>query len=315
MSTSVLPLPSPTAPEPRRLERNAGYLVAVPAVTAVLVILALIRLPLPQEPPPLPMKVVVQLEEPPEPEPMVEPEPEPQPVEEPPPMPEVVATRPDSDEQGEEIVDPVKAEEPPATRELVLEQPLDEPVPTPPNIVDWVPNVDEAEQIAALREELNQAREQLDAKAREVREFVIKQEVSSAARDFELSSDGGTEGAIRLLNLQDHFPEAIIEQIKARYGIRYDHRYTTPSAGRGFLNAATTEAGSFSNTQRPGYYEVLVLSPKAIHAMSLLEREAMLDKGFEPRRDRVRKVVFGIVMNRQGEYDLGVTDLEIERVR
>ncbi len=121
-------------------------------------------------------------------------------------------------------------------------------------------------------------------------------------------------GAIRMLDLEG-FPEHVVRKVLARYDIQFDHRYTKPTAGRNFLNAAMTADGNYTNEQAEGYYDVLVLSRKAFSMMASRELEALTRRGYDPKRSRVLKIVFGIVLDSDGDYDLAVTDFEAENIR
>lgn len=297
------------------IERRTGIYLALPLVLLLMHLIATIRIDIPRPRDPIPMKILVEAI-PPEPEPElpppVPPQPEEPPEEEPPPPPpDAVATRPGSDEQGTEIVDPVKGETS-SLADVVLNRPvLNAP---PARIEDWVPNTDQAAELQVIRNQVAQKAEALEQAAKDIRSNLIRNEVQSAARDFILSSDGGMEGAIRLLNIEG-FSNDIIQPILERYAITRETRFTQPTGGRGFLNAAVTESGTYRNVDKPGYYEVMVLSPKALNMMTTREIDALNAKGYDPKTSRVRKVVFGIVMNSRGEYDLGVTDLEVESIR
>ncbi len=294
--------------------RYLGYTVAVPLVVLLLFILTLIEIRRHEPTRSEPMRVTMEIEEPPAPEPPPEeqtPEEEQLAELDPVPFDQVVATRVDSPEDDTEpIRDPVQGEQR-AAEELVAE--LESP-PPPTSVEDWVPTTDQMADLRALQSEVSRERSSLERAAKEMRESIIRREVSSAARDFELDTDGGTQGAIRLLKL-DGFPEHVVEEVLARYRITFERRHATPSAGRGFLNAAQTSSGTFRNLDREGYYDVLVLSTYAMTYMASRELEALQRKGYDPGTTRVRKITFSIVMNSEDQYDLGVVDLEVERVR
>ncbi len=296
-------------------ERRAGLSLAIPIVLFFLFVLNVFTLPVPREEKPLPMKILVE-REPPEPEPprMFEPEPEPETEEEPViPEFEVAATRVDSTEEGEEIVDPEEGEpEPTQQEELVIEDPVTQPPMA--TLRSWVPTTDESAELQQLEEVAEQQQEKLDTKTNELREYIVRREVQSAAKDFELNSDGGLHGAIRTLDVEG-FPPETVTKVLDRYGIAYERRFTKPAGGRNYLNAAVTEKGTFRNVNKPGFYDVLVLSNKAVHMMTTKEIDALNERGYDPRTARVRKIVFGIVINNTGEYVLGVTDLEVEQIR
>lgn len=288
------------------IEHRAGLSIAIPLVTLALFLLSIFQLPEKAEPP-IPMKILVERTPPPEPvpEPVEIPQPEPEPQ-----INEVAATRVESQEDGETIEDPVEGDIFPAN-EMVIEEPQTQQPPT--TLADWVPTTEEAVELRALRELANEQRERLEAQAKELREDIIRAEVKSAAKDFELNSDGGLDGAIRTLDVEG-FPEHVVIPVLKRYGITYERRYTSPAGGRNFLNAAVTEQGTFRNVQKEGYYDVLVLSNKAVAFMTTKEIEALQERGYDPRTTRVRKIVFGIVQM-QDLYDLDVTQLEVEQIR
>lgn len=298
-------------------ERHFGLAVAVPAVLAMLGGMALIHIQDPKPPEPLPMKVLVLRETPPPtPEPRPEPEPTPEAIVTPPPEPlePLAATRQDSQEDGDEILDPVPPQEsePVSTQDIKFPEP--ESAEVPASIEDWAPTDEEAALLAQLREEAQQRAAELQQRQSELQEFVVREEVKSAARQFELDSDGGLNGAMRMLEL-DHFPKEIVIPVLRRYGIRTERRYTSPTAGRGFVNGAITEDGTYTNVEQAGYYEVMTLSAKALNFMATAETEAMMEEGYDPRNSRVRTIVFTIIKTDDDQYELGVSKLEVEKIR
>ncbi len=291
------------------MERQLGFCVAVPLVALALFVLSIVNVRIHVEPPPEPLKVLYEIAEETPPEPEAPPAPA-QPIPPPPPM-ELAATRTNSDESGVEILDPVVGEDSPAAPNPLAELAVQQPIA----IQDWIPTTTDVAELESIRDEAQRDRMQLERTAGDIREFIIRNEVLSAAKDFELNSDGGTQGAIRLLNLEGGFPEEIVKRVLNRYGVKFDHRYTKPAAGRNFLNAAQTTGGNFTNVEKEGYFDVLVLSQKALAMMTTREIEAMQRRGYDPVNTRVRKIVFGIVMRNDGEYDLDVTAFEAERIR
>lgn len=314
----------------RWLDRNAGLLIAMVLVPSLLGAMIFIRVPPPEDNEPIPIKVLYEAETPPEeeeektePEPAPEPEPEPEEPAPPPPMDplmmETVATRPGSQEQGDQIVDPVPGEpaDGSATGEedgMDPEQPGSDEEEGPVSLQDWVPTTDQAAELQAIGSEVAGHGRTLQTRRQKLRESIIRAEVVSAAKDFELSSDGGMEGAIRTLNI-DGFPQEIVDEVFQRYDIIYERRHIKASPGRNFLNAATTGSGTYRNVAKEGFFNVMTLSPKAMSFMVKLEVEALQARGFEPRNTRVRKIIFGIVKDKHNRFDLGVIDLETEKIR
>ncbi|MCC6547406.1 hypothetical protein IT570_09585 [Candidatus Sumerlaeota bacterium] len=179
---------------------------------------------------------------------------------------------------------------------------------------DWSPTNDEAAQLDQIRSEVAQNKKELSQRATKVRESNIRMEVDSAMKDFKLNSDGGVEGAIRLLNV-DGLAPAKIQPVLDKYGISFERRHTKPTSGRGFLNSAATSRGTFRDVSTEGYYDVMVLSGRAVHFMATLETEALMNRNYDPATTRIRKITFGIINNGQGELDLGVIDLQVEQIR
>jgi hypothetical protein len=293
-------------------ERHLGMLVAVPSVTALLILFNFIYVKIEEELPPefadtlFSDTMFVDMEMPP-----VPPDPDPNKLALPPILTEVAATRAGSQEKGDQLVDPVKGETD-ATADVLFEEatPPSEPVP----INEWVPTAREAVELQSIKEKVSDETRSLAERASKLRENIVRMEVVSAAKDFELNSDGGLEGAIRLLSIDGHDP-ATIKPLLEKYGISYERRYTKPVGGRGYLNAAATEKGTFRNVDKEGYYDVLVLSTRAVAYMASLETNALSARNYDPATTRIRKIVFGVVDNGRGELDLGVTDLQVEKIR
>jgi hypothetical protein len=299
------------------IERNVGLCIALPVVTLSMAALAVIRpIPVPPPAPPLPMRVLI--EQFPEQELVLEPDPieEPDiPEEEPPPMVnpepvEVIATRPNATETGDIIRDVS-----PMETQVDSADALDDP--TLASFVNWEPSAQDVADIQAIQREIAREAALLEQRRQDLQRSLLRNEVESAARDFQLSSDGGSAGAIRLLDTSS-FPDYIVRPILERHGMTFERRYTRPVHGRNFLNAAVTDKGTFSNVSAEGFYDVLALSPKALAIMAAREQMAMRERGYDPRYTRVIKITFGIVKpdcHECPEYDFGVVDIEVEQIR
>lgn len=219
-------------------------------------------------------------------------------------------------ERGEEITVIISSSSDAHTLTETVEGTNDKmpPPAEPTTLRNWAPTNEEAEQLDQIRNEVAEDRKELNQRATKVREANVRMDVDSAWKDFQLNSDGGLEGAIRLLNVDKFAPEKV-QPILDKYGITFERRHTKPSAGRGFLNAASTDRGTFRDVSTEGYYEVLVLSGRAVAYMATLETEALNRRNYDPATTRIRKITFGIVDNGRGELDLGVTDLQVEQIR
>ncbi len=293
----------------RRLEKYVGYIVALYVVTIVFVLLSQFVIVIKPKEKPRPFTIMVE----PAPE-LPAPEPPEETIElespEPPPINEVAATRENSTEEGEMLVNPVEGERTQADELLFEEQTQ----PAPATIQSWIPNIQEQAEINALREHESLVSQSLEQRQNAIAEKLVRMEVVSSARDFTIDTDGGIAGAIRLFDIEG-FPDHVVRMVMERYDIIYERRYVKPSPGRNYLNAASTNDGTYTNRQEEGFYNVLVFPSKTLSQLAVKETSALMDQGFDPRGTRVRKIVFGIVKNDRNEYDLDVVDLEVEKIR
>jgi hypothetical protein len=188
--------------------------------------------------------------------------------------------------------------------------------PPAPTVESWRPATPEENQrLERLREEVLDARDAMENRQTDLKGQINRLAVESAGREFLLNSDGGRAGIIRTIDVGD-FPESVLVPVLGRYGITIEYRYVEPDpAARTFLNAAVTSEGTFTSTQQAGYAEVFVCSPKAVSMMATMETQAIMARGLDPGRTRVRSVTFGIVMDADGRHAMGVTNLETEQVR
>lgn len=129
-------------------------------------------------------------------------------------------------------------------------------------------------------------------------------------------SDEGPQGAIRELTL-DGYPQKVVDGIMDRYNLHVTMQTVKGGRrGQSFLSSAASGGDQYFGgmTVPAGVYEVFQLSRETVALMSRLEEKALCDRGFEPLRARVIRIVFGIVETKNGEYALGVKSLEAESV-
>lgn len=258
-------------------ERHLGMLVAVPLAAALLIVLKFIYVQIAPDLPKefadtlYPEAIALDMEMPVA--PPTPPDPDPMKLALPPILTGVAATRVGSQEKGDQIVDPVKGDSESAANTL-FDEGSTETDSAPVAMNDWVPNTEQAAELQSIKGTVASETRSLAERANKLRENIVRMEVVSAAKDFELNSDGGLEGAIRLLSIDGHDP-VTIKPLLDKYGISYERRYTKPVGGRGYLNAAATEKGTFRNVDKEGYYDVLVLSTRAVAYMASLETNAL----------------------------------------
>lgn len=127
----------------------------------------------------------------------------------------------------------------------------------------------------------------------------------------------GPEGAIRELDLEG-YPKDIVDDVMDRYGLQIVmQEMPAGRQGQSFLSSASRGGNDryFGGmTAEAGVYEVFRLSRQSVAEMSRLEEQAIKERGMEPMRTRVIKIVFGIVKAKSGSYDLGVKTFEAEAV-
>ncbi|MEQ8821481.1 MAG: hypothetical protein RLY93_14680 [Sumerlaeia bacterium] len=208
---------------------------------------------------------------------------------------------------------PIQEPQPEAVSEMV--ELLEESRPSPASIADWRPRSQaDYAAVRALSSRMEQQKSQMRQELESLEVQAHRLRVETAGRAFKLASDGAAQGVIRTLNLDSVGEEAALS-VMQRYDIRMTTRYvsgTNPQMKSGFLNAATTSGGTFTDQLTEGVADVFILSTLAISRMASLETQALMERDFDPRRSRIRRVEFGVVVNQNREWDLGVIDIEIE---
>jgi hypothetical protein len=170
------------------------------------------------------------------------------------------------------------------------------------------------QQIERELRELNKRRSEQEVALGHLRMRVRRFETQVQGQKWILDSDGGRTGAIRTLNVE-HFPEEVVAEVFSRYHIRIRKNATPSTPGEpSFLNAAVTNEGTYQNVPARGPQDVFILSPTAVHFLSVLETRALQEKGFTPATTRVREIHFGIIKNAKDEWDLGVIKCVTERI-
>lgn len=196
-------------------------------------------------------------------------------------------------------------------------EPVDESVPIDPiqGVHNWTPATDEDRALVErVLASVADNRDRMERMQVDVAAEVQRRQIETLGEEFAINSDGGQSGIIRTLDVAG-FPDTIVRPLLSRYGIEIERRPVSPSDQRGFLNAATLQSGTFTNQMATGVQEVFVISPKAVAMMAGLETQALMKNGHNPRDTRIRKITFGIVKSDEEEFALGVTDIQLERVR
>lgn len=183
----------------------------------------------------------------------------------------------------------------------------------PQTIATWMPSSDsDRAQIAAIQSQITDYGDRLKRTTTDMRAELNRLRVESAGREFIINSDGGREGAIRLLDVEG-FDMAHIMPLLERYGISVEYRHVRPGQAPMYLNAANMQGGTFTSVSREGFYEVFVLSAKSVSMLASKELTAIQNRGYDPARTRVLRITFGVVKNSSDQLDLDVTELDVEQ--
>lgn len=232
----------------------------------------------------------------------------------PPPPPERELSAAEDTELAATSVNPSE-DDPPREALLAEQQAAEADDPQPASLSEWRPRTAaDRDAVASIRERVTRYRERLERSETGIKSEINRMSVESAGREFLLNTDGGRSGIIRTFDYEG-FPNNIVVPLLNRYGISIDYRHVEPGQSRQFLNAVELEDGTFTNVAREGFYEVLVFSPKAVAMMAAKEARALRERGHSPVNTRIRKVVFGIIMNDEDEYDIDVVEMEVEQIR
>jgi len=123
---------------------------------------------------------------------------------------------------------------------------------------------------------------------------------------------GARVGAIRTLTF-DNVKPAVAREVMNRYDIRITQRFISQS-GPSYLSSASAGGGVYRPTDKPGYYEVFEISPKAYEHMVVLEQNWLVSHGYDPRTTSVDIVEFGIVQKTPNFWDLDILRMEVQQV-
>ena len=123
---------------------------------------------------------------------------------------------------------------------------------------------------------------------------------------------GARVGAIRTLSFDKVSPE-VSKEVMARYDIRITSKFVSQT-GPSYLNSAASGGSVYLPGNKPGYYEVFEISPKAYRQMVVLEQNWLVSHGCDPSSTYADTVEFGIVQTSPGQWDLGITRMEVRQL-
>lgn len=198
------------------------------------------------------------------------------------------------------------------------EAPVDAAAPEPLFLMaDEAPQPAEPEQppldLEQSRRRAESLADSLEREKSEIRQFLARERLAIRAEKFDFSSQGATEGAVRTIDIT-HVPEQAAELVFKRYGIRIVKRYLQGNEGGGFLNAAKTRHGVYTNRSGAGLFEVFEVSPRAQARMTELELQALRSRGLNPAQTQVLEVVFSVAQVND-EWDLVIRTFKARPIK
>jgi hypothetical protein len=125
---------------------------------------------------------------------------------------------------------------------------------------------------------------------------------------------GARVGVVRTLDLSNP-DKKIAQRLMMHYDIRVNTRYVD-QIGPSYLNSAASGGSVYSPVDKPGYYEVFEISPRAFERMVWLENQWLVSHGCNPDKTLVDSVAFGIVRSESAKdgWDIGIVDIKYRRV-
>jgi len=168
------------------------------------------------------------------------------------------------------------------------------------------------EHLSIERHKLMAELKELEQTRQRIRSQLDARLLQAKAHQGKYASIGVARGPVRTINFKG-YPRSVVEKIMKRYGISIEQKFVGPGEPSIFVSYAETDNGVYVNRQGSGFYEVFELSRTALAAMCKLEQEELIRRGYDLNHTTVVKTVFGIV-EKDGEYDLGVIELEAKQI-
>jgi hypothetical protein len=134
---------------------------------------------------------------------------------------------------------------------------------------------------------------------------VAEEAAKSPGLERPFASDGLAKGIVRRIDIAS-YPHDVQQRFMRRYGIVVRQKFVPAGKRQSFVNAVSTERGTYENRGSSGYYEVMTLSKQVLRRMAELEQEELLKRNLIPERSQLREIVFGL-REIDGQVDLVVT--------
>ncbi|MCX8035956.1 MAG: hypothetical protein N3D11_02655 [Candidatus Sumerlaeia bacterium] len=217
------------------------------------------------------------------------------------------------------VLNPAPPDPVPIPPQPETEKPPEPPAPQPPSATPTPPPT--SQQIAPLPEPpispemLEQFRasvEKTEAE-QEAQKSRIMAQVATITNSAEAggvkrpyTSAGSERGTVREIDMA-RYPKSMQERFMARYKIKIQSRLVKDGGRSSYVNAVTTDRGTYLNSGGTGYYEVMTLSGEVLARMAQLEEAELRKRNLNPTRALVREIVFGLREEPNGQVDLYVT--------
>jgi len=128
------------------------------------------------------------------------------------------------------------------------------------------------------------------------------------------ASAGSDRGTVREIDLT-RYPKSVQERFMTRYRIKIQTRFVQGGSRQSYVNAVTTDDGTYLNSGGSGYYQVMTLSKEVLARMAQLEEQELIKRNLNPERSLVREVVFGLREDGNRQVDIYVARFRAEPIR
>jgi hypothetical protein len=156
-----------------------------------------------------------------------------------------------------------------------------------------------------FRAELERDEQEHQMRKSKIMVEVAEEAAKAPGLERPFASEGLAKGVVRRIDIAS-YPHEVQERFMRRYGITVRRKFVPAGARQSYVNAVSTERGTYENRGSSGYYEVMTLSKDVLRRMAELEQEELLKRKLALDRSQVREIVFGL-REIEGQIDLVVT--------
>jgi len=128
------------------------------------------------------------------------------------------------------------------------------------------------------------------------------------------ASAGSDRGTVRRIDMA-LYPKSVQERFMTKYRITIQNKMVRGGSQQSFINAVTTNHGTYLNSGGTGYYEVMTLPKEVLSRIAELEEQELRKRNLDPLRSRILEVVFGLREFPNGDVDLVVSRFRAEPIQ